>query len=66
MKKIILIQLLILIAVCVFSQTLNRPVDFDISSDFGPRIHNGYDWQGGEKVVSGTLVSGFCWKESIL
>ncbi len=124
MKKLIFIQLLILITVSIFSQTLTRPVNAIINSDYGPRQHprRTYDWhkvrlspatyrrrtfysifpqfsspQPGNghivhledpneteydidikltirasgsvdntKIVSGTLVSGFCWKESIL
>ena len=36
MKKIILVQLLILITISIFSQTLTRPVNAIINSDYGP------------------------------
>ena len=49
MKKIILIQLFILIAISIFSQTLEPPVTKIINSDYGPRQYprGTYDWHGG-------------------
>ena len=53
MKKLILIQILILITTSIFSQTLAPPVNATISSDFGPRhMSSGYDWHKGIDYAS--------------
>jgi hypothetical protein len=57
MRKISII--LFAFTLVLFSQTLNPPVTGPISSDFGPRNWDGYDWHKGidYSVGSGTAVS---------
>ena len=73
MKKILFIQLFILIAISIFSQTLEPPVTANINSDYGPRMLTNYDWHKGidylceagtniEAVEGGNIAEIDCWE----